>query len=300
MSQPRALVHVAPRAGLTAALAMLLAVLALLVATPRVVSAAPAPGPTIAREDTMSTSVPEILVRAPRVTLDEILDRVARGEAHRESLLVDEQFTATFRVVRAVYSPRPELLSERVVRVYKKKPHYVRSIMLRHYEPHRPKSDDVQVTFRPGMDEEIVNFAFRPEARRNYHYQILGRDFVGGHLVYRIHFEPRSSLDPSAPAGTVWVDTNEFVIVRQEVTFERSPVPLFIKNVQRMVIERKRFGDYWALSRVLMRLQSTLPLPKLGRDFDIALIFDDYVMNAGLSNSFFDVKSPGRDATGDE
>src|SRR5437867_2555507 len=42
--------------------------------------AQPAParsGPTMAREDTMHTEVPEVLVAAPRVTLDEILDRVA-------------------------------------------------------------------------------------------------------------------------------------------------------------------------------------------------------------------------------
>ena len=34
-----------------------------------------------AREDTMHTEVPEVLVTAPRITLDEILDLVARGEA---------------------------------------------------------------------------------------------------------------------------------------------------------------------------------------------------------------------------
>ena len=48
------------------------------------------PGPTLAREDTLHTEVPEVLVRAPRVTLAEILDRVARGEARRESLLTDQ------------------------------------------------------------------------------------------------------------------------------------------------------------------------------------------------------------------
>src|SRR5438094_2061069 len=83
------------------------------------------PGPTVAREDTMFTEVPEVLVQAPRVTLDEILERVAGGEARRESLLTDEQFTATFRLVRGIGTKQgPELLSERVVRVYKKKPHF--------------------------------------------------------------------------------------------------------------------------------------------------------------------------------
>ena len=55
------------------------ALFALLVAT----APAGAQGPTLAVEDTMHTAVPEVLVRAPRVTLDEILDRVARGEKRR-------------------------------------------------------------------------------------------------------------------------------------------------------------------------------------------------------------------------
>jgi len=238
----------------------------------------------------MFTQVPEVLVRAPRVTLDEILGRVARGEARRESLIVDQQFTATFRVVRGIGGRSgPELLSERVLRVYKKKPRLVRSVLLRRYDHDPPKDTDLQLNFRAGMDEEIVNFAFRPEARRDYRYRIVGRDFVGGHLIYRIAFEPRSPLDPSQPSGTVWVDTNEFVIVRQEVTFDRSPVPLFIKNVDRMVIERRKFGEHWALNRVLMRVESTLPIPKLGKGFDLSLQFDDYVMNSGVEDAFFQV-----------
>src|SRR5439155_14698354 len=162
------------------------------------------PGPTVAREDTMFTQVPEVLVRAPRVTLEEILARVARGEARRESLIADQQFTATFRVVRGIAGSKPpELLSERVLRVYKKKPHFVRSVPLRQYDRQPARNATVELRFRDGMDEEIVNFAFRLEARRDYRYRIVGRDFVGGHLIYRIAFEPRSPLDPSQPSGTV-------------------------------------------------------------------------------------------------
>src|SRR5262245_38707792 len=80
-------------------------------------------GPTLAVEDTMHTEVPEVLVEAPRVTLDEILDRVARGEARRESLLVDQTFLATFRIVRNTVGRKPpETVQEIVARVYKKRP----------------------------------------------------------------------------------------------------------------------------------------------------------------------------------
>ena len=83
----------------------------------------PAPGPTLAREDTMTTSVPEVLVRAPRVTLDEILDRIARGERRRDSLLVDQSFVATMRVMGAKTDDGPPfLLEESAWQVYRRKP----------------------------------------------------------------------------------------------------------------------------------------------------------------------------------
>src|SRR2546425_10930132 len=116
-----------------------------LLLTALLAAAGPSRGPTMAIEDTLHTQVPEVLVRAPRVTLDEILGRVARGEARRESLIVDQQFTATFRVVRGIGGRSgPELLSERVLRVYKKKPRLVGSVALRalHHEP--PQDTDLE------------------------------------------------------------------------------------------------------------------------------------------------------------
>lgn len=275
--------------------------IAVLLAT---VSAAPAPSgapaapsvPTMAVEDTMYTEVPEVLVRAPRVTLDEILDRVARGEARRDSMMLDQAFTVTIRLVRGVKDSRkpPELLNERVVRVFRKRPGKLRTVVLRDWRNEPAKQGSLQVNFRSRMDEEIVNFAFRPEARRDYRYRIVGRDLLGNRLVYRIAFEPRSALDPSWPSGLVWVDTNEFVIVRQEVSFERSPVPLFLKSVDRMVIERQRVDGYWVLKRVLLRAETSLPIPTLGRSFDLGLLYDQYTVNAGLDDSLFEAKGGAR------
>jgi len=251
------------------------------------------PGPTLAVEDTMHTTVGEVLVRAPRVTLGEILDRVARGEARRESLLTDQSFIATARIVAHVEERNrtPELMSETVFRVYRKRPDKSRTVVLRRYQAHPPRDKGprakVEIRFGPNMGEEIVNFAFRPEARRDYRYRIAGRDIVGGHVVYRIAFEPRSLLTPGNPSGLVWVDTNDFVIVRQEVHFERSPVPLFLERIDRLVIERTQVGGHWLLKRVLARATATLPLPRLGRSFDLALQLDDYALNTGLSDTLF-------------
>lgn len=247
----------------------------------------------------MYTEVPEVLVRAPRVTLDEILDRVARGEARRDSLMHDQAFTITLRMVKGTADPgkTPELLTERVVRIYKKRPDKVRTVLLRDWsaKPDRNGDNGPRVQARSRMDEEIVNFAFRPENRRDYRFRIVGRDLLGNRLVYRIAFEPRSALDPSVPSGLVWVDTNEFVIVRQELGFDRSPVPLFLKSVDRMVIERQRVGDgYWVLKRVLVRASMSLPIPTFGRSFDFGIHYDQYAVNEGLADSLFETRGGSR------
>jgi hypothetical protein len=249
-------------------------------------------GPTLATEDTMYTEVPPVLVSAPRVTLDEILGRVARGERRRDSLMTDQSVIVTARLVRNADRTRPaELLTETVMRVQKKKPALVRTQVLRDYKAHDEKKKragvDVNVRARAGMDEEVVNFAFRPEARRQYKYRILGRELAGGHLIYRIAFEPRSLLDAAEPRGVVWIDTNDFVIVHQELIFDRSPAAPFIKNVNRVVIERQNVDGYWVLKRVLLRAETTIPLPQVGRGFDFSLRFDDYAINRGLPDSLF-------------
>lgn len=269
-----------------------------LLAIPILAAFTPAPpadpagnGPTMAVEDTMHTEIPPILISAPRVTLSEILDRVARGEARRDSLIQDQAFQATIRLVShaADRNHEPQLESETVTQVYKRRPDDARSITLREWnrKPEKDHDADVDIRFRSDMSEEIVNFAFRPESRRDFRYRIVGRDFVGNTLVYRIAFEPRSALDPSKPSGIVWINTNEFVIVRQEVDFERSPVPLILKDIHRMVIERTREGGHWVLSRVLLRAETAIPLPRIGRSFDVAMRFDRYQINAGLPDSLF-------------
>jgi hypothetical protein len=251
----------------------------------------------VAVEDTMHTQVPEVLVRAPRVTLAEILDRVARGEARRDSMIQDQTFLSTARVVGHVLDDnrKPVLIAETVARVYKKRPNKLRTVMLRHYaidQNKKKKKPNMTVGFGPGMDEEVVNFAFRPEGRRQYKFKIVGRDLVGDHLIYRIAYEPRSLIDPGMPTGVVWVDTNEFVIVRQEANFGRSPMPLILKSIDRLVVERQHTGGLWVLKRVLMRAEMAFSFPKIGRSFDLSLQYDDYTMNAGLPDSLFSGPAP--------
>jgi hypothetical protein len=258
---------------------------------------APGEGPTLATEDTMQTDVSTVLVRAPRVTLEEILDRVARGEARRDSLMRDQSFTATLRVMRDVEGKKgPVLFAESVTKVYKKKPDKLRTIELRQYQerPEKDGDDDFESDFSPSMGEEIVTFAFRPELRKKFRFSIEDRKLLGDHLVYTLAFEPRSALAVFEPSGRVWVDTKEFVIVRQEIEFKQSPVPLFLKDIKHMVVERTRAGEFWVLSRVLVRMELTIPIPKFGRAFDFAIGMSDYTVNTDLPDSLFAGTESGR------
>lgn len=271
-------------------------VLALIVLTTLVSALAPLPAPArpddpqavLAVEDTMSTEVTPEFVSARRVTLDEILDRVARGEARRDSLLLDQSFTATLRLLRNTTTPgRTELFSETVARVFKRRPSQVHTVELRRFVLDDKEGDDDDVSFSPSMGEEIVNFAIRAENRRDYRFTIEDRTIVGDHIVYTLAFEPRSSLAVYEPRGRIWVDTRENVIVRQELEFEQSPVPLLLRRIPHMVVERTRVGDFWVLSRALVRVEFTVPLPRVGRSADFAMMMTDYTINTGLPDSVF-------------
>ena len=272
------------------------------------------PGPTVAVEDTLHTELPEELVTAPRVTLDEILDRVARGEARRDSMIRTQAFTAA---VRVMHKPRgaavPQLLEETVWRVYKRKPDQMRTVRLRKTEGEmirkqkkkvsgegetasskKDDDDNIDVDFSPGMSEEIATFAFSPRARRDFKYRIESREILGDHLIYRIGFVPRSPIDVYRPSGEVWIDTNEFVIVRQEVAFNRSPVPVLIKSLDKMIVERRRTSGTWVLARVVMRGELTVSMPKFGRLFEFAILYDDYQINTDLPDSVFTGRSAAK------
>jgi hypothetical protein len=258
-------------------------------------------GPVLAVEDTMRTEISEVMVHAQRVTLDEILNRVHRGEMRRDSLLRDQSYLQTVRLVRNTDEKhKPQLIQETVDRVYMAKPGKARAVRLRDWKLKPPKKDadgedkGLKVTVDSDMSEEIVNFAFRPENRGEFKFRIEGRELLGEHLIYRIHFEPRSALDVYAPSGLVWVDTREYVIVRESIEFRQSPVPLFMKGVRAMVVERQRSGDFWVLSRVLARIELTIPVPGFGRAFDFGIQYADYRINQGIPDSMFAAVPAGK------
>ena len=265
-------------------------------------AAGQAPAPTLAVEDTLPmsmTRLPEEIVRAPRVSLDEILRRVAEGEARRDSLMQDQVFTMlaalTYRDDEKGASAPVVRQWESATRVYRKRPDKVRTVPLRHKSNFKT-DDGANVSVGASMGEELVTFAFSPRARSRFEFTILERHLVGDHVVYLIGFTPRSKLD-DLPAGRAWVDTNEFVIVRQEFWYrDRSPAPLVFKSIDSCVIERTRVdGRWWVLSRVLARVQITSlarVLARVGKEkltptVDFTLATRDWRVNQGIDDAVF-------------
>ncbi len=280
--------------------AVALAALALSVAP--IPARAQAPSPTLAVEDTIPvplTRLPEEIVRAPRVTLDEILRKVAEGEARRDSLMQDQVFTMvaalTYRDSRKGAAVPVVRQWESATRVYRKRPGKVRTIPLRHKSNFKD-DDGANVSVGASMGEDLVTFAFSPRARAKFDFRILERHLVGDHVVYLIGFTPRSKLD-DLPTGRAWIDTNEFVIVRQEFWYrDRSPAPLVIESIDSCVIERTRVdGRWWVLSRVLARVQMTSLarfMAKVGKEklpptVDFTLATRDWQVNRGIDDSVF-------------
>ena len=268
-------------------------------AGPAPVAQAQPPAPTLAVEDTLKTSLPEEIVTAQRVTLDEILRRVAEGEARRDSLMQDQVFTM---LAALTYLDSDEGASaphtrqwESAMRVYRKRPDKVRTVVLR--QKSNFKGDDgAEVTVGANMGEELVSFAFSPRTRSKFSFRILERHLVGDHVVYLIGFTPRSKLD-DLPTGRAWIDTNEFVIVRQEVWYrDRSPAPLVFESIDSCVIERTRVdGRWWVMSRVLARVQMTslarfmarVGKEKLAPTVDFSLVTRDWRVNRGIDDAIF-------------
>jgi hypothetical protein len=282
-------------------------------AAPAVEPAPPsASRPTLAVEDTLrqflDEPLNEILVTAPRQTLDEILRRVAEGEAHRDSLLQDQAFTLLVRLSgrRAPDDPetKSELYAESADRVYQKRPNKERVVRLKEWSKDSEKRKNakkgsepgVKVSFDADMSESFIAFAFDPKMRARFQFRIEDRKLVGDQVVYLLGFTPRSSLEP-LPSGRVWVNTNDFVILREEFAYpDRSPLPLLVQSIDSCVLERTLIDHrYWVVSRILARMTLTDPLLWMGRlaggslpkVVDLALARTDWIINGDIPDSLF-------------
>jgi len=260
-------------------------------------------GPTLAEEDTIpipSALLPVFEVTASRVSLDEILRRVAEGEAHRDSLMLDQSYTLSARIIYLDADEKaPTGAKTRVDyagKVYKKRPDKVREIPLRQRSDFKDQAEGFDMGAAPTMREQIASFAFEPRARARFNFRIDDRRIVAGHVVYVISFKPRSALD-GLPEGRAWIDTNDFVIAREEFWYRgNSPAPLFFKRIDSCVVERSKIdGKWWVVTRILARVQVTsmarlfakMAKEPLTPTIDFVGTQTDWKINQGIDDAIF-------------
>jgi hypothetical protein len=264
-------------------------------------SAALRPRPrAYAREDTMRIAATfPVEVTAKRVSLEEILQRCIDAEKRKYEGVDDIQFTMVEKVILHYGSPddpnAKQTVHEVVQRVYRRQPDLVRSVHLgeREYtvkdgrvEP-RDEEEEAPVRVDVGTDRSaLTDLPFFFEDLSDYRFAIAERIILEDRVLYRITFNPCSDFKPR-PKGEFWIDTTDFEIFHMDLTFmENVPVPVVLKGVDHLAIEKKRIGDLWVYARIRLR---KIPFVKIPQAAEIVVVFSDYAVNQGLTREDFEV-----------
>jgi hypothetical protein len=223
-------------------------------------------GPFIfAAEDTLAIpaffQMSTVEITTDRLSIEEIVDRcIAREEELRERIVSHEyqQFVKTVQHVGGFGdTSERRFVLEQVDLVRFRKEDGAKTIPLK---TERYKIEDGER--REWDDDDSVKLSYQDlnelpfylADRGDYSFDILSREIVGDRVIYEVRLEPKSDFE-IAPEGTIWVDTSNFQILREEFDFgDRVPIPLFIKSIGPFVRERERVGDLWVWKRFLARV----------------------------------------------
>lgn len=254
--------------------------------------------PTIATEDTFGVQVKyetrTIEVEAKQVTLRDILERTRQGEKQRREAVTDLAYTEHVRVTLLGdrRSKEKRRFFEEATRVYWKPPNRTMRVKLgeRKYGD-QDSTESIVPRTQVGVEvDDALDFAQGPfylEQIDDFNYHIRDRRLYPDRIIYAVEFEPRSEFEPLSIAGTFWIDTADFVVVHEEMKFNRNPAPLLLKSIDHIVRERRRVDGRWVITRlqVVADMRSALMIG-FGRA-EVEATYDDFAFNAGLSDSLF-------------
>jgi hypothetical protein len=280
----------------------------------------PRPAPrTYAKEDPQPAVVfGEIVVEASRLSLDEILEHCIEAEKNKYRDLDDIAFTATEKVVVHYGKVGDEAhrrdVFEEVSRCYHKRPDLSRNVSLGRRETstedgkpredetggHEDEGDNASEGDEKGEGNEIAisvgsgtdaftDLPFFFEDLSRYRFDILDRKDLEARVLYHIAFEPRSDF-LQLPSGRFWVDTADFQIFHASLKWtDNLPVPILLKGLDYVAIEKKRVGDHWVYDRVSGRVKlRKIPLVKLPSEVEFSVVYDEYALNEGIPPGVFD------------
>ena len=254
--------------------------------------------PALATEDTFGVRVKyemrTIEVQAKRLSLRDILERAREGERRRREAVQDLSYTERVRVTvlggRGGASDRRRFF-ESAARVYWKRPDKQLRVDLgeRKYGDQESKEklearSEVQVEMH-----DVLDFAQGPFYLENldeYHYELKDRRLFPDRVLYAVDFTPRSDFEP-LPDGVFWIDTADFVVVHEDMEFERNPVPLLLKSIDHIVRERKQVDGRWVVTRLqlMAEMRAAFIVGFDRAEFEVS--FSDFAFNTQLSDSLF-------------
>jgi hypothetical protein len=254
--------------------------------------------PALATEDTFGVLVKyemrTIEVQAKRLSLRDILERAREGERRRREAVEDLAYTERIRVTllggRGGASDRRRFF-EHAARVYWKRPgkHLRVELGEREYGDQDVKEklqarSEVQVEMF-----DVLDFAQGPFYLENldeYRYELKDRRLFPDRVLYAVDFTPRSDFDP-LPGGVFWIDTADFVIVHEDMEFERNPLPIFFESIDHIVRERKQIDGRWVVNRLQMVAEMRAAFIVGFDRVELEATFSDFAFNTQLPDSLF-------------
>jgi len=224
-----------------------------------------------AAEDTLGpppvTELDPIEVNATRLEIGEIVERCIRHEKEVRQRIAAHDFTQLVKTVLTIEGKKDkqerQIVIEEVRRMKTRRPAYSEKTTLVRSEYElvggERKERDAKTVDKDGASVEVEyedfdDLPFYLEDPHGYEFQILGRQIVGKSVIYEVGLAPKSQFE-IAPRGTIWIDTSDFQILREEFNFgDRVPMPMFVKSIGPVVREREKIGNLWVIQRVLLRV----------------------------------------------
>lgn len=244
--------------------------------------------------------------QADRMTLREIIDRSVEGEKGKLAGHRDMTYTLTLRSILSWKKKRE--IHDEIIRIYEDDKGTEKRIRLLEKVEKQKLEDDrwVQseedenegrVTVEADRAERGENLSHVPFFLRNqedYEFTLLERNLENDHVIFKIAFKPRSTFKP-LPSGTVYVDTDAFRVIHEEFHFDQNPVPLLLKDVERISRHWTRLPEgEWVVSRMsaVFTLQGSW-MGVLPERVEVGITFSDYAFDRGYDPRVFGPKRGG-------
>ena len=200
------------------------------------------------------------------ITLREIIARAIEGEKTKLEGRQSLSYTMTVRSI-ALWDGKKKEVEDIILMAYTEASGYNKFVELNEQSSHYDYKDgnwvldtdklemDSTVRVESGGYADFTELPFFLEEQAEFDFELLGRSIEVDHVIFEIGFTPKSDFKP-LPAGTIFIDTNDYRIIHEEFRFVQNPFPLLLKDITHMSRhwERLPTGE-WVFTRVLAQVE---------------------------------------------